>query len=75
MTVIYLTEYNTRCYGVIFHNSGCIEVRSFKDISNDENYIMYIKPLKTFLGKSENVILRVCQELLINQCLMEILFY
>ena len=53
MTVIFLTEYNTISYGVIFHKSGCIEVPNFKDISNDEDNILYIKPLKTFLGKSE----------------------
>ena len=37
MTVIYLTEYNTSCYGVIFENNGCIKVQKIKDISNYEN--------------------------------------
>ena len=46
MTVIYLTEYNTKCYGVTFQNNECIKVQEFKDISNDENNILYIKPLK-----------------------------
>ena len=53
MNVIYLTEYSTRCYGVNFCNSGCIEVRNFENISNDEGKILYMKALKTVLGKSE----------------------
>ena len=53
MTVIYLTEYNTRCYGVPYQNNGWIKVLNFEDISDDENNIYCVKPLKTFLGKSE----------------------
>ena len=53
MTVLYLTEYNTTCYGVFFRNRGCIEVRNFKDISNDEVTTLCMKPLKTLLDKSE----------------------
>ena len=53
MSAIYLTEKNTSCYGVIFPNSGCIEVRNFKYISNDENNILFMIPLKTISGKNE----------------------
>ena len=38
-SVIYLTEYNTRCYGVTFQNNGWIKVQKFEDISDDENKI------------------------------------
>ena len=53
MTVIYLTEYNCKCYGVTFENDGCVKVQKIKDISNYETNILRVKPLKTFLGKSE----------------------
>ena len=44
MTVIYLTEHNTKCYGVTFKNNECVKVQKFEDISNDENTILNIKP-------------------------------
>ena len=53
MTVLYLTEYNTRCYGVAFQNNGWIKVQKFEDISDDEYNIYCVKPLETFLGKGE----------------------
>ena len=53
MTVIYLTEYNTKCYGVSFQNIEYIQVQKFKNISNDENNIFYRKPLKTISSKSK----------------------
>ena len=52
MTVIYLTEYNTRCYLVSFQNNGCVRVQKFGDKSDDESIIYCVKPLETFLGKS-----------------------
>ena len=52
MTVVYLTEYNTRCYGVTFQINGCFNVQKLKDISNHENLILCVKPLKTVLSKS-----------------------
>ena len=30
MTITYLTEYNTRCYGVTFQNNGCVKVQNLK---------------------------------------------
>ena len=53
MTVISLTDYNTRCYGVTFENNGCIKVQKFEDISNHENNFFCEKPLEFFLGKSK----------------------
>ena len=53
MTIIYLTEHNTRCYIVGFQNNGCVSVQNFGSISDDENNIYCVKPLETFLGKSE----------------------
>ena len=53
MTIIFLTEYNTRCYGVTFQNNGCIRVQKFEDISNHENNILHVKPIQVLLGKSE----------------------
>ena len=44
MTVIYLAEYNTKCYGLTFQNIGCIKVQKIKDRSEYRNNILYIKP-------------------------------
>ena len=40
MTVIYLTEYNTRCYGVTLQNDGCVKVQKFEDIPEYERNIL-----------------------------------
>ena len=53
MTVIFLTKYNTRFFDVAFQKNGCIRVQKFKDLSDYENKIFYVKPLKIMLGKSE----------------------
>ena len=53
MTVLYLTEYNTRCYGITFQNNGYIIVQKVEDISADENNIYCVMPLKSILGKSK----------------------
>ena len=53
MTVIFLTEYNTRCYGVTSQNNGWVKVHNFEDISDDEKNIYSVEPLKTFLDKTE----------------------
>ena len=54
MTIIYITENNTKCYGVTFKNNGCVKVQKFEDISNDENTIYSVKPMEIFLGKSQS---------------------
>ena len=57
MTVTYLTEYNTRCFGVAFEKNGCIKIQNFKDISDHENKIFCVKPLEKLLGKSESCVM------------------
>ena len=57
MTSIYLTEDNTKCYGVTFENNGWIKVQKFEDISGNENIICKANPMETFLGKSESCIM------------------
>ena len=54
MTIIYVTDYNTECYGVTFQNNGSIKVQLFEDISDNKNTIYRVKPLEIFLGKSES---------------------
>ena len=54
MTVIYLTEYNCKCYAVTFENNGCVKVQMIEDVSSDETNILRVKPLRTILGKSES---------------------
>ena len=51
MTLKYLVEFNAKCYAVTFETNQCVEVQKIKDISNDENNILYMKPLKKILEK------------------------
>ena len=53
MTVIFLAEYNTKCFAVTFQNIGSVKVQKSEDISNDKNKILCGRPLRTFLSKSE----------------------
>ena len=53
MTIIYVTENNTKCYGVTAPNKGWIRVQKMEDISNDENKIYQVNPMETFLRKSQ----------------------
>ena len=57
MTKISVTEYNTKCYEVIFQNNGWIKVQKIEKISDDKNTIYCVKPLETFLGKSESCLM------------------
>ena len=50
MAIVYLTEYNTRCYGVTFESNGWVKVQKFEDISADKNRIYCLKPFETFIG-------------------------
>ena len=49
MTIIYVTEYNTKAYEVIFKINGFYRVRIYKDISDDNIYS--VKPSEVFIGK------------------------
>ena len=53
MTIIYIAANNCRCYGVTHKNNGFVKIQKFEDISNDENIIYCVKPMRTFLGKSQ----------------------
>ena len=53
MTIIYLTEYKTKRYGVTFQNYGYVKVQKFEDISEDKNIIYEVNPMETFVGKSQ----------------------
>ena len=55
MTVIYITEYNCKCYAVTFENNGFVQVQQFEDVSeSDKNIIYSINPMESFLGKSNS---------------------
>ena len=53
MTIIYLTEYNTKSYAVTFRNKGWIKVQKIKDVSDDKNIIYEVHPKDAFVGKSQ----------------------
>ena len=52
MTIIYVTENNTECYGVTFQNNGMIRVQKLENVSDDKNIIYEVNPMETFIGKS-----------------------
>ena len=70
MTIIYITENNTKRYGVTFQNNGCVKVQKFEDISSDENIIFSVKPMRIFLGKSQ-----VCNMTLFSGAFDKKVFY
>ena len=53
MTIIYVTECNTKCYGVTYQNNGYITVQKLKDVHNDEKFIYEVNPVEIFIGKSQ----------------------
>ena len=53
MTIIYVTECNTKCYGVTHQNNGYIKVQRLKDVSKDKNIIYEVNPMESFIGKSQ----------------------
>ena len=50
---MYLTEYNTRCYGVTFQNDECVKVQKFEVFPDYEKNKSCVKPLRTTLGKTK----------------------
>ena len=57
MTIIKVTEYNTKSYGITFQNNGWTKVQKFENISDDKKTIYCVKPLEMFLGKSESCLM------------------
>ena len=53
MTIIYVTEYNTKCLAVTVKNNGVIRVQKLEDVSDDKNIIYEVNPMETFIGKSQ----------------------
>ena len=48
MTIIYITEYNCKCYAVTFENKGWVKAQKFDDESLDENIIYTVNPMEHF---------------------------
>ena len=53
MTIIYVTEYNTKCYAVTSQNKGWMKVQKIKDVGDDKNIIYEVNPIETFIGISQ----------------------
>ena len=56
MTIIYVTEYNTKCYGVTLQNNDHVRVQELKDVHDDKNIIFEVSHVETYIGKS-----RLCE--------------
>ena len=53
MTIIYVTEHNTKCYAVTYENKGWIKVQKIQDVVDDDNNIINeVNLLEIFIGKS-----------------------
>ena len=68
MTIIYITEYNCKCYAVTFENKGWVKVQKFDDESLDENIIYTVNPMETFLGKSQSCTMTALSEAFDKSC-------
>ena len=53
MTILYLTQNNTKWYAVTFRNNCWNKVQKFKDVSDDKNYIYEVNPMETIIGESQ----------------------
>ena len=53
MTIIYVTECNTKCYGITAQNNEFIRVQKLKDVHDDENIIYEVNPVEIFIGRSQ----------------------
>ena len=53
MTIIYVTENNTKCYAVTFRNKRWVRVQKLEDVSDDKNIIYEVNPMEIFIGKSQ----------------------
>ena len=53
MTILYVTEHNTKCYAVTSQNKGWIKVQKIVDVGDDKNIIYEVNPMETFVGKSQ----------------------
>ena len=51
MTIIYITENNTKCYAVTSQNKGWLKVQKIGDVGDDKNIIYEVLPMETFVGK------------------------
>ena len=61
MPILFLTEHDTKSYGLKIENNELVKVQTFENIYDDENNILCVKPLETLLGKCEvcNMLLRL----------------
>ena len=51
MPIVYLTEHDTKSYGVKIENNELVKAQKFKNIFDQENNISCVRPLEKFLGK------------------------
>ena len=52
MTIIYITENNTKCYAVTSQKNGWIKVQKIIDVGDDKNFIYGVNPMQIFIDKS-----------------------
>ncbi len=53
MTIIYVTEHNTKCYAVTYENKGWIKVQKIQDVGDEDKNIIYeVNTMEIFIGKS-----------------------
>ena len=75
MPIIFLTTHDTKTYGVKIENKEVVKVQKCKNLYNDENIILCVKPLEKFLGKFDVTNMLKNLGNLENQFLVEIIFH
>ena len=75
MTIIYITENNTKCYAVTSRNKGWTRVQKIGDVGGDKNIIHEVNPIETIIGKSQLCDMTEFWGQRIEKYSMEILFY
>ena len=75
MTILYLTEHDTKSYGVKIEVDEVVIVQKYKNIFDRGNNILCVKPLKKLLGKCDVTNMLKNLGSLDKSILVELLFY
>ena len=53
MPIVYVTEHDTKSYGVKIENNELVKVQKLKKLFDKENNLLCVKPLEKFLDKCD----------------------
>ena len=53
MTILHITENNTKCYAKTSQNKGWIKVQKIRVVGDDKSILYEVNPMQIFIGKSQ----------------------